>query len=251
MTYTGRIATCTAISLAVHLLLAKGSAHLPRQALAAQPVVVQVELRQPAPEPEPEEPAPAPSEASNKPIHEAPPKQARRIPTDAKRRESTARETPPTERPATGTDSSDTPVFGISMESTSALGSGPGVPVGNTLRAAPGGKGETAVAAKPLREPVQAYEVTKMPLPKGHCSGTYTDEARQAGLEGTVVFDIVVGEDGKVRDITLVQGLGHGLTEAAKRAMKACVFSPGERNGNPVPVRVRGFRIRFALESGD
>jgi TonB family protein len=250
MTYFGRMATCAAISVAGHLLLASGSAHLPPEAKAAQPVVLQVQLRAPVPAPELEQPSPAESEASKKPIHEAP-RPTRRTPTDAKRQENVARNTPPTERPATNSDSTDTPVFGISMESTSTAGAGPAVRVGNTLRAAPGGKGDAEAAGKALREPVQAYEVTKMPLPKGRCSGKYTDEARQAGLEGTVVFDIVVGEDGRVRDIALVQGLGHGLTEEAKRAMKACTFTPGERDGKPVPVRVRGFKIRYALESAE
>ncbi len=247
MSYSGRMILCAAASVAGHLFLARGSAHLPALAQAAQVVVLQVRVTAPAPEPEPEQPA----ESSQKAIHEAPARQARRVPADAKRQDNVARETPPSERPATGDDSTNVPVFGISMDSTSAAGSGPGMRVGNTLRAVPRTHEDSAAAAKRLAAPVQAYEVTKMPLPRGRCSGTYTDEARQAGIEGTVVFDIVVGEDGQVRDIIVVQGLGHGLTEAAKRAMKGCTFTPGERDGKPVPVRVRGFRIRFALESAE
>ncbi len=90
-------------------------------------------------------------------------------------------------------------------------------------------------------------EVTKMPLPLGDCAGRYTEEARQAGLEGTVVLDIVVGEDGWVRDVMILKGLGHGLSEAAVRALKACRFTPGERDGEPVAVRVPRFKVVFAL----
>jgi TonB family protein len=86
-----------------------------------------------------------------------------------------------------------------------------------------------------------------MPLPVGQCTGRYTEKARQAGLEGTVILDIVVGEDGTVRDVTIVQGLGEGLSEAAVRALKSCRFTPGERDGKPVPVRIRRFRVNFAL----
>ena len=89
-----------------------------------------------------------------------------------------------------------------------------------------------------------------MPLPKGRCTGEYTEEARQAAIEGTVVLDLVVGEDGVVRDIVVVHGLDHGLTGAAVAAAKRCRFTPGERNGQPVPVRVRGFKITFYLQGG-
>jgi TonB family protein len=87
-----------------------------------------------------------------------------------------------------------------------------------------------------------------MPLPRGRCSGTYTEAAREAGIEGAVVLDLVVDEHGRARDITVVEGLPHGLTEAAIAALRACQFDPGERSGAAVPVRVRGFKIRFLLE---
>jgi protein TonB len=140
-------------------------------------------------------------------------------------------------------------VFGVSMESTSAAGAGPAMPIGNSGRPTPRQEGPSA--ARPQAAPVQAYEVTTMPLPRGRCSGRYTDEARQAGLEGTVILDLVVGEDGRVREVKVVSGLGHGLTEAAVAAARECRFSPGEKDGTPVPVRVRGFKIRFLLDGGE
>jgi TonB family protein len=89
-----------------------------------------------------------------------------------------------------------------------------------------------------------------MPLPEGRCAGRYTDEARQAAIEGTVVLDIIVDENGRVRDIHVVSGLPHGLTQAAITALKECRFSPGEKDGTRVPVRVPGFKIRFLLDDG-
>ena len=90
-----------------------------------------------------------------------------------------------------------------------------------------------------------------MPLPQGRCAGKYTEEAKQAALEGTVVLDLVVGENGRARDIQIVSGLPHGLTQAAVAALKECRFSPGEKDGVPVPVRVRGFKIRFLMQDAD
>jgi len=87
-------------------------------------------------------------------------------------------------------------------------------------------------------------------LPQGRCAGKYTEAARAAGIEGVVVLDVIVDETGRTRDITVVEGLDHGLTEAAIAALRACRFSPGERAGQPVAVRVRGFKIRFLLGEG-
>jgi TonB family protein len=244
MNYPTRMLVCSVVAVAGHLLLLRGVGHLPPQAEAARPVVVQVALRAPPPEPEkPLEPEATP-EPKTQPTHQAPSRH--RAMADAPRRE-LPRNPPPTERPATGTDTTTTPVFGISMESTSSAGTGAAMPVGNTLQTKPGRAKVAAAEVKPLAAPVQAYEVTKMPLPVSQCTGKYTEEAKQAGLEGTVILDIVVGEDGVVRDISVVQGLGQGLNEAAVRALKACRFTPGERDGKRVPVRVRRFKVHFAL----
>jgi TonB family protein len=86
-----------------------------------------------------------------------------------------------------------------------------------------------------------------MPLPQGRCSGKYTEAARAAAIEGTVVLDCVVDENGRARDIKVVSGLEHGLTEAAITALKECRFSPGEKGDEKVAVRVRAFKIRFVM----
>jgi TonB family protein len=145
------------------------------------------------------------------------------------------------------TDGTDEPVFGVSMDSTSQQG-GPTVAVGNTLT-----PGTPSAPAKPAGKPaapppVAAYEATKLPLPQGRCFGTYTDEAKAAGIEGTVVLDLTVDESGHARDVTVVKGLEHGLSAAALAAMKGCQFTPGEKDGKPVAVRIKGFKITFVLQ---
>ncbi|HVV87686.1 MAG TPA: TonB family protein, partial [Kofleriaceae bacterium] len=154
---------------------------------------------------------------------------------------------PPDPRAVTTGPTTDTPVFGVTMESTSPAATGPAMPVGNTSRPQPGPA--PAQAAAPLAAPVAAYQATVMPLPQGRCAGTYTDEARQAGVEGTVVVDLTVGADGRTRDLQVVSGLPHGLTEAALTALRGCRFTPGEKDGAKVAVRIRGFKIRFVLDA--
>lgn len=250
MNYPARLLVCAVVALLGHWLLLRGVVYLPPQPEVAQSVVVQVVFKAPPPEPEkPAEPEATP-EPQEQPTHQPPPR--RRAMTEAPRRENVARNPPPTERPATGTDTTTTPVFGISMESTSSAGTGVAMPVGNTLQTKQGRTKVAAAEVKPLAAPVAAYEVTKMPLPIGTCKGDYyTEEARQAGLEGWVILDFVVGEDGWVRDIKIVQGLGLGLSEAAVRAVKVCRFTPGEKNGKLVPVRVPRFKYRFALAEAE
>jgi TonB family protein len=249
MNYPIRLLVCAVVALLGHLLLLRGVVHLPPQSEVMPSVVVQVVLKAPPPEPEkPAEPEATP-EPQEQPTHQPP---RRRAMTEAPRRENVSRNPPPTERPATGTDTTTTPVFGISMESTSSAGAGVAMPVGNTLQTKQTrAKVAAETGVKPLAAPAQAYEVTKMPLPVGQCTGKYTEEAKQAGLEGTVILDFVVGEDGWVRDIKIVQGLSQGLNEAAVRAAKACRFTPGEKDGKRVPVRVSRFKVHFALAEAE
>jgi TonB family protein len=158
--------------------------------------------------------------------------------------DSISKDVPIADNAVVAPESSAPPVFGVTMESTSQGGKGPAVPVGNTTTPQPT---QGAPTNKPAAAPVAALEVTKMPLPQGRCSGKYTEDARAAGLEGVVVLDCVVDETGRARDIKVVSGLDHGLTEAAITALKECRFSPGEKGGEKVPVRVRGFKIRFVM----
>ena len=251
MTYAKRLGICAVASLASHWLLARGTAHLPARVEAAEPVILSVNLRPAAPEPEPE-PAKG-AEPSKQPVHEVPARHARRVAADTAKPTAPTKNLTPTERPADSANASDTPVFGISMESTSAAGSGPSIRVGNTLQTKPrADEGDSDGSAnKRLMAPVPVYEVTKLPLPKGECSGRYTDEAREAGLEGLVILSFVVDEHGRVRDIKVLQGLGAGLTEAAKHAVQACAFSPGEHDGKPEPTRDPSYKVRFSLRENE
>lgn len=257
--YVARILACLLVSVAAHLLLREGADRLPAAPLTVAPQTVTlrvVEPPPPAPEPPPEpEKAPEPPKPEPQPIvHVAPtevpklrPKVVQKVvPTTAK-----PREVAPSERQPTTAETTDTPTFGTTMESTSQTGSGPAVPIGNTLQVpqkdAPAGKGPV----KALAAPVPVYEVTKMPAMKGKCTAQYTDEARSAAIEGTVVIDLVVREDGSTSQLHVVKGLGHGLDEAALDALRKCRFTPGERAGKPVPVAVPAFKIRFYLDEDE
>ena len=75
----------------------------------------------------------------------------------------------------------------------------------------------------------------------------YTEQARQRGIEGVVVMEIVVRRGGDVGDVRVLQGLGYGLDERAAQAVRQWRFSPAHRKGAAVDVMVEvamEFKIR-------
>ena len=64
----------------------------------------------------------------------------------------------------------------------------------------------------------------------------YTDEARKAHQQGTVKFDAIIDEQGRVSAATLVQGDDYGLSTQAMSAVKNWRFAPATKSGKPVRV---------------
>jgi periplasmic protein TonB len=75
----------------------------------------------------------------------------------------------------------------------------------------------------------------------------YPPDAKRLGIQGGVVFDLLIDADGNVRQATLVQGPGHGLDEAARDAVGKLRFKPATIEERPVAVRIR-YVYRFVLE---
>ena len=62
----------------------------------------------------------------------------------------------------------------------------------------------------------------------------YSEEARRVHLEGDVRLKIIIGADGKPRDLRVVRSLGLGLDENAMAAVGKWKFQPGTKNGQVV-----------------
>jgi periplasmic protein TonB len=54
----------------------------------------------------------------------------------------------------------------------------------------------------------------------------YTDEARQAKLQGKVTLRVLVGPDGRASQIQIIQGVGLGLDERAAQSVRTWKFIP-------------------------
>ncbi len=62
----------------------------------------------------------------------------------------------------------------------------------------------------------------------------YTSEAQQARVQGEVTLQVRFLASGQVEVIRVVNGLGHGLDEQARRVAENIHFKPAMRNGQPV-----------------
>jgi TonB family protein len=74
----------------------------------------------------------------------------------------------------------------------------------------------------------------------------YSEEARKAKYQGTVLLAIEVSPDGRATNIRVVRSLGLGLDEKAMEAVKQWKFKPGYRNGQPVTVAAT-IEVNFRL----
>lgn len=84
--------------------------------------------------------------------------------------------------------------------------------------------------------------VEQMPELKGGLASiqqcvNYPDMARKAGVEGRVIVQFIVNENGKVDNPQIVRGIGAGADEEAIRCVKSAEFVPGQQRGNPVRVQ--------------
>jgi periplasmic protein TonB len=115
---------------------------------------------------------------------------------------------------------------GIGTGSGGGVGSGSGPGVGE------GHGGGFGGGAYKVGGGVSAPRAVYSPDPE------YSEEARKAKFQGTCVLWLIVGPDGRARDIKVYRSLGLGLDEKAIEAVKTWRFEPGMKDGKPVATQV-------------
>ena len=75
---------------------------------------------------------------------------------------------------------------------------------------------------------------------------SYTDEAKEAKLQGTVTLQIEIWEDARPHNIRVQRSLGLGLDEKAIEAVRQWRFAPGTKDGKPVRVEAQ-VEVSFRL----
>jgi TonB family protein len=119
-------------------------------------------------------------------------------------------------------------------------GSGGGVGVGTGPGVGEGHGGGVGGGAYRVGGSVLAQRALSTPDPE------YTEQARQAKLQGMCVLRVIVGTDGKPRDIRVTRSLGMGLDEKAIAAVSQWAFAPATKDGLPVPVQI-SVQVSFRL----
>jgi protein TonB len=74
----------------------------------------------------------------------------------------------------------------------------------------------------------------------------YSEEARKAKWQGTVVLSLVVDENGSAQGIKVTKSLGLGLDQKAIEAVLKWRFKPGMKDGKAVPV-MASIEVNFRL----
>lgn len=84
------------------------------------------------------------------------------------------------------------------------------------------------------------------PVPLYKPEPEYSEEARKAKYQGTVVLYVEVDATGKPRNLKVVRSLGLGLDEKAIEAVEKWKFRPGYKDGKPVTVAAT-IEVNFRL----
>lgn len=216
-------------SIALHLLAGGALAAIDAPEPEKIEIIEMQTVEIPKP-PKPEPPKPPPPEVAPQPAPKAAPPAPKAAP------------------PAPAAEPAAAPDFGF------ALGNADG-PGGIAVAAA-----APVAAPPPVRQAVAKKLSAPAPAPEDGCTDVadtkpkatsmphpaYTEDARAAAIEGKVRVELTVDASGSVTDARVIEGLGHGLDEAAVAAVKGASFAPATHCGKPVSATFT-VSIRFAL----
>jgi periplasmic protein TonB len=74
----------------------------------------------------------------------------------------------------------------------------------------------------------------------------FSEEARKAKYQGTVIVNVEIYPDGRVHNARIARSLGLGLDEKALEAVRQWKFEPARKDGQPVAVLVN-VEVNFRL----
>lgn len=111
-----------------------------------------------------------------------------------------------------------------------------------------GGNDAAVVQSQDLQAEVfEEGETDEHPIPMDMTPVNYPLEARERGIEGTLVVYFIIGHDGRVKSIDVQKSPSPIITREAKRTISSWRFKPGKKKGIPVNVRAKK-EITFELQ---
>jgi protein TonB len=89
-------------------------------------------------------------------------------------------------------------------------------------------------------------EGVSLPTIVSRIDPTYSQQAREERLQGTVALEAVVLEDGSARVVSLIRGLGLGLDENAVQALEQRTVEPSMKYDKAVKIALT-IEVNFSL----
>ncbi|MCB9553844.1 MAG: energy transducer TonB [Myxococcales bacterium] len=249
-------------SVALHGALAAGlSIYEPPPEDTKVRVAVEVRVVQTPPEPPPEpekppapppdpEPVPEP-ETPREPVvqPDPPPPPKKKPPKKPPEPDKPTPPAPPPAEPQVDKPAEPPPLMGINLEGTATSSAGIAVPQGTptgsrdgardgTGRPGPRAPGPPQTVGVDRDAPVPVAGVTELPRLIHEVKPEFPDEIKRRGIQGKVVLAIVVGRDGRVDAVEVVDRLHPELDRLAALAAKKLRFRPANVRGDAVAVRI-------------
>jgi len=204
----------------VALILGLGNLQVDRSHAATAVELFEVPPAPPPPEPPPPEPTP-----EQKPSEPEPPVQTHK-PARKPKAEPVAQQEPTQEAALDAL-----PDLGLDLSGTSSAAAGGGMAVRQ-------GTGPKESSVRKTLQPTRRIDECKEPAGKAKALDlprpAHTPAALAAGIFGKVRVRFTVDASGKVVSAEVLEGLGHGLDEAALAAIRAARFEPALHCGKAV-----------------
>ena len=127
------------------------------------------------------------------------------------------------------------------VDDSSGSGDGPGIGPGDGPGVGPG-TGDNPDSGGDLPSdgdddmPVRLSVGMTRPEAISKVTPKYTEAARKAGVQGTVIVEAVIDEQGRVTNVHVLRGLPMGLDRMAVEAIQQWRFRPAMRGDKPVKV---------------
>jgi protein TonB len=95
--------------------------------------------------------------------------------------------------------------------------------------------------------PLRLTAEMSRPVPLHPILPRYTEPARRAGVQGTVVVEAIIDEQGRATDVRILRGLPMGLDRAAVEAIQQVTFKPAMMGNRAVRVYFT-LTVNFAIQ---
>ena len=184
----------------------------------------------------PPPPPPAPAGGAQRPRTTPVPRPEPATPRQPDTRE--IPELPETPEPVPGPVATDGPAIEGVSEFGVLGGVTDGVPGGdpNSQGGGIGLDGLVAAPPPPQDEILRVTGAVKRPVPLSAQPPRYTELARRAGIQGAVIIEAVIDEQGRVVNARILKGLPMGLDQEALATVRGWTFQPATLGDRPVKV---------------